>query len=133
MTGLLAGFGFVVDGVGVAVAVAFGVPVAVAVGLAVGVAVAVGGPIVGSEVSGILLSSDSMSLTLGLTPLLNPVTMITVTVFPFRVRGCGTTESWLPYLVCRSFWIALCTFESICVFKRIQIDWLASTVESFPV
>ncbi len=54
------------------------VEVLVAVG--VGVVVAVGGPLVGSDVGGILLSVARTSLTLGVTPLLNFVAVATVTV-----------------------------------------------------
>src|SRR5579884_356128 len=162
LTGMLAGFGFVVVGVGVAVgvpcatgpvpvvvpvavapgvtvalgvAVGVALDVAVAVGLAVGVAAAVGGPIAGFEVSGSLLSAFSISLILGLTPEANPVTTTTVTVFPFRTSGWKTVESLLlvGYAFFKSFWITSCTFVSIFVFKRIQMVWLAATDGSFPV
>src|SRR6266516_1610779 len=71
------------DGVPVflGVAVALGVPVAVAVPVALGVGVELGGPFVGSEVLGNLLSTLRISLMLGVTPGWNFVTVKTVTVF----------------------------------------------------
>ena len=61
-----------------------GVPLAltvdVLVAVGVGVVVVVGGPLVGSDVGGILLSVARTSLTLGVTPPVNFVTVATVTV-----------------------------------------------------
>src|SRR5579883_2098944 len=108
----------VAEAVGVAVAVAVGVAVAVAVtdGVTRGetalVAVGVGvvAALVGSVVSGSFFSTVSISLTVGVTFAGNLVIVINVifVVFPLLVTARGEvkmTESPLPYLFCKSFWI----------------------------
>ena len=64
----------------VPVAVGDALGVLVAVGVPVAVGAEVGGPLVGSDVGGSLLSVARMSFSLGVTPALNFVTVATVTV-----------------------------------------------------